>query len=464
MNIQSSLIPILMLAVCMPSHAYSDHRNRRTDSLETVLRKSPPKDKVELVKIYSDLAWGYLEVNGEKSTYYANRCIELAREVKGYYKLADSYRIKGMHHWANARYRQSEEYYNKALEALGQMRQSNKYDEKTIDDIESAIYGSMGNLYNTWGDGAKAIDYYLRAVKIFQKHGWKESESTAYKNTAELYCYMGNLQRAETYYQKAVGVARETHDSLMICNSYEGLAKLYRLRKQYDKAEKLMTQVYQYMFSHPDEGSGRTTCLLNLADIYLDKGDLVKAEKIIRQHEALNKDFRQSEASFDCQRAQLAMQKGNWALTRQLAEQALIEDKDAPEIQFNASWLLARAYAHLGEPALAVKMMNRADSLRIQESNYAYQNSLAEQETRFDSERKDLKIEQLANARSTYLALFLAAVLLVGCSSYCSSTTAKPTENRKNCSQQGSSWKQKSGNGRCWPRICTTDWAAPCHY
>lgn len=401
-----------LLAAQPITSTYSDHRNRRTDSLENVLRKAPPKDKAERLKIYSDLAWGYLETNEQKSIYYADRCIELAREVKGYYKLADCYRIKGMHHWGNARYRQAETCFNKSLETLELMRKSGKYDEKTIDDTESALYGSMGNLYNTWGNGAKAIDYYFRAVKIFQKHGWKESESIAYKNMAELYCAMGNLKRAEIYYHKAVGVARQTHDSLMISGSYEGLAKLYRLRKQYDKAEKLMTHVYQYVFSHPDEGSSRGSCLINLADIYLNKGDLAKAEKVIRQHERLNREFHRSEAPFDCQRAQLAMLKGNWPLARRLAEQALQEDKEAPEIQLNASWLLARAYAHLGEPVLAVRMMDRADSLRAQETSYAYQSSLAEQEVRFDSERKDLKIEQLDSERTTYLMLFLAVVLL----------------------------------------------------
>lgn len=402
-----------LLAASLPATAYSDHRNRKVDSLENVLRKAPPKEKSERLRIYSDLAWGYLETNERKSTFYADRCIELAREVKGYYKLADSYRIKGMHHWGNARYRQAEDCFNKSLEALGQMRESGKYDEEAIDDTESALYGSMGNLYNTWGNGAKAIDYYLRAVKIFQKHGWKESESIAYSNIAELYYGMGNLARAETYLLKGIASARETRDSLMLSNNYRCMAKIHMQRRQYDKAERLMDYVYQYVFSHPDEeGSSRADCLLTLADIFLAKGDLKQAEQYIRQHETMNRDLRHSEAPFDCQRARLAMLKGNWPLARRLAEQALQEDKEAPEIQLNASWLLARAYAHLGEPVLAVRMMDRADSLRAQETSYAYQSSLAEQEVRFDSERKDLKIEQLDSERTTYLMLFLAVVLL----------------------------------------------------
>lgn len=413
MKIKTLFLIFLLLTVNLSATAYSDHRNRRTDSLENVLRKAPPKDKIERLKIYSDLAWGYLETNEQKSTYYADLGIALAQEMQGYYKLADLYRIKGMHHWGNARYEQSKVCFDKSLEALELMRKSRKYDEEAIDDTESAIYGSMGNLYNTWGNGAKAINYYFKAVKLFQKHDWKESESIAYKNMAELYCGMGNLKRAEIYYHKAVGVARQTHDSLMISGSYEGLAKLYRLRKQYDKAEKLMTHVYQYVFSHPDEGSSRSNCLINLADIYLDKGDLVKAEKIIRQHETLNREFHRSEAPFDCQKAQLAMLKGDWTKTKELAERALKIDNQAPEIEMEASRLLARAYTHLGDPAKAVKMMDKADSLFAKQANYAYQSSLTEQEVRFDTERKDLKIESLANARVTYLMLFLSTILLL---------------------------------------------------
>ena len=53
------LLSILyMQAMTLPASAYSDHRNRKVDSLENVLRKAPPKDKVDCLRIYNDLAWG----------------------------------------------------------------------------------------------------------------------------------------------------------------------------------------------------------------------------------------------------------------------------------------------------------------------------------------------------------------------------------------------------------------------
>lgn len=409
------LLSILyMQAMTLPASAYSDHRNRKVDSLENVLRKAPPKDKVDCLRIYNDLAWGYLEINEQKSTYYADCGIALAQEVKDYRKLADLYRIKGMHHWGNSRYGQAKACFDKSLDVLGLMRKSGKYDERTIDDTESSIYGSMGNLYNTWGNDAKAIYYYLQALKLFRKHGWKESESIAYSCIAELYYGMGNLKRAETYLAKGIAAAKTTGDSLMLCNNYRGMAKIHMQHKQYEKAERLIDFVYRYTFSHPDEeGSSRGDCLLCMADIYLAKGDLKKAEQVIDLHETMNRDMHRSEASFECQKAQLAMLKGDWTKVCEQAKRALEEDGQAPEIGVAAAWLLAKAYAHMGEPAKAVSMMDKADSLRTRQANHAYQTSLAEQEVRFDSERKDIKIEQLVNARATYLMLFLAATLLV---------------------------------------------------
>lgn len=407
-------IIILLTTFLSASAEYTDHRNRKVDSLELILRKHPPTDKAELVRIYSDLAWGYLEINEKKSTHYCDLGIPLAKETQGWYKLGEFYRIKGMHHWANARYQQSDECLNQSMEAIEKMRESGKYDENAIDDQLSSVLGTQGNLYNSWGKGAKAVQCYLEALRIFQKHGWKESESVCYSVMAQLYYGMGNNKRAEEYLNKGVVVAKETGDSLMVCNNYRELAKIYMQRKEYAKAEGLMRYVHQYAFCHLDEEvSVAGDCMLIMADIAIAKGNLAKAEQIIQQHETLNYTRHFSDSQFDCQKAMLASLQGNWALTRQLAEKALEGSLDSQEIQIEASSLLAKAYAHLGEADKAVEMMNRVDSLKTKQANYAYQNSLSEQEARFGSEIKDMKIKELEYSRTNYLVLFLITLLLI---------------------------------------------------
>ena len=69
-----NLIKILVQTLffpCMAFAQYTDHRNHypELDSLEQVLATHPPKGD-DLLIIYRNLAWGYLNINGEKVRYY----------------------------------------------------------------------------------------------------------------------------------------------------------------------------------------------------------------------------------------------------------------------------------------------------------------------------------------------------------------------------------------------------------
>ena len=80
-------IPALVLA------DYTDHRNRKVDSLESVLSSGQELTDDELVAAYKDLMWGYLQTDGKRATEYANRARDLSKK-KGYLNSeADALRI-----------------------------------------------------------------------------------------------------------------------------------------------------------------------------------------------------------------------------------------------------------------------------------------------------------------------------------------------------------------------------------
>ena len=64
---------MLLILAFVPKgvHAeYSDHRNRKVDSLEHVL-KTQKLDGEALYRVYDGLMNGYLQTDGKKSSYYA---------------------------------------------------------------------------------------------------------------------------------------------------------------------------------------------------------------------------------------------------------------------------------------------------------------------------------------------------------------------------------------------------------
>ncbi|GHV53398.1 hypothetical protein FACS1894181_17200 [Bacteroidia bacterium] len=71
--------------------------------------------------------------------------------------------------------------------------------DSQVDDEYSMLYGTIGNLYNIQGKSTEAIDWYGKALKLFEKYDWKESQANAYNNIGEMYVAMGNYEQAETY-------------------------------------------------------------------------------------------------------------------------------------------------------------------------------------------------------------------------------------------------------------------------
>lgn len=413
-------IRIIILFLCLvffgiiSAEAYSDHRNRKVDSLEHVLKTAPPTGEADLIRLYDGLAWGYLETNEQKSMRYADLGLGVAEKIKAYKSINNFHRIKGMHHWGNARYAEAEHELNLALEAVDMMHKSGNYDEVDVDDQASALYGTFGNLYNTLGQGAKALEYYFKALRLFEKHEWRESQSLAYSNMADLYYFMGNLSHAMDFYHRGDSIARLTNDALIRTYAERGMAKVCMQKEDYEKAWECINRVYDYVSSHQDEeGSSLSECLFVMTDIAIAENDWAKVEKLISQVESVETEYYQNLSAFYCQKAKLCVHRNDYTQAERYALQARALNTDAPDKAREVFKLLADIYSHLGEPEKAKVFMNKADSIQTSWSNYAYQASLSEEEVRFETEKKDMTISSLSTQKQVMIAIVSLCVVLL---------------------------------------------------
>lgn len=408
------IILSVLLASMAANAAYGDHRGRKVDSLEHVLRTNPPADKVELLRLYDNLACGFLEIDGAKTQAYSDRGIALAKEVEGYKVMANFYRLKGMCYWGEARYDEAEKMLRKASETVALMEKSGKYSEGDVDDMASAVWGTLGNLFNSLGSGAKALEYYHKALRLFKKHEWRESETLAYHNMAELYLCMGNLERAEEYFAWGDSVAQLTHDDYMFTHTNRGLAKVRMMQGNTAEAWRYISKVADYLFAHPDEeGSSRVTCLHIMADIAFSEGDYAKARQLVGRNELLCDSLQMTSAGLLSQKAQLAVFDKAWDEAERLALAALDADSESPELTCGTYKLLAEIYTNMGKADKARLFAEKADSVQTTWSNYAYQTSLSEQEMLFESEQKDSQISSLSKQRMYLMWVVIVAVLLI---------------------------------------------------
>ena len=332
------------LCLCIPLvvYGYDDYRNARVDSLEAALKSANPPKGEELLKAYDELMRGYLSIDDKKAEYYAQKALALSYKVNGVWRRQNALRYLGLLRYGKEDFDEALRYFQQALAVVDTMEHDSRYNEGHVDDARSAIYGSIANVYNLQGKAHLAINYYQKALPIFEKHHWLQSQAILYNNIGELYLIMGNSQEAERNYLLAIQKGEESKDSLMMALPQKGLVKLYIGQNDYEKARQNAEQCYAYYYAHRDEEMEDYPVVLSyMARLNLMEGhrNLAAAKVYAREAVSLADSLRQEEQR-DVYAAccEVAMTEGRWkeALNyglRSVRPDSLATDADANSYQ-----------------------------------------------------------------------------------------------------------------------------------
>ncbi len=420
---------LLFLLLCLASFPlslyaeYSDHRNRNVDSLEHVL-KTQKLEGEELMKVYQGLMNGYLQTDSKKSSHYAKLGIELSEKHHFYSGLHESWRILGLQAYGACLYDSAQHCFDRALEATELMKTDKRYNEENIDNNLSQLYGTLGNLYNIQGKLHLALDYYQKALPIFQRHGWKESECILFYNVGELYLELCNFKAAENSYLSALKAGKQTGDSLMVCGPYSGLAMTALNAGEYKKALEYAQKSIVYYQNHANEEHenlldsyvlfSRIYQLgfknLNTAQQYMSKA-LLLAEKA---------DAPTNVSDAYAQQASLCLDRKEWLQAIEWAKKALDVNDQDPQHNIGVYKTLAHAYSALGKSSDAQHYIDLLYDTMEDQSTSKYQSALSEMEVRYQTLEKEAQLRDLKQRHSVsqlqnwlYISLIVLLVIAV---------------------------------------------------
>ena len=417
---QLLLLPLVLL--CVTARAdYADHRNRKVDSLEQVLQSGQPLNEEQRILAYRDLMWGYLQTDGKRAETSARQVLALSNERNRFNLRVDALRILGMLAYGAERYDESLEYYNWALAVIDTMRTDSRFSEKVIDDNLSSIYGAIGNLCNIQDKNLLAIEYYQKALPIFEKYGWRESLTILHHNIAELYLSMGNDKEAERHYRQAIEKGEETGDSLMMVLSRRGLAKIYIDRNDYQEAQKTIEPAYAYYRAHCDEeASDYAEVLASLAMMNLMDGheNLAQAKAYAREAlDVINDDMMtDTRCIVFSAAAMVEMKAKSWPTALQYALQSIhANDDEATLSDVDSYEMLANIYMQLGNKEEASRYITKVRSMMERFSTQNYQSSISQIEVLYNTEKKQKLIEQLNREKQWHLwfGILLSSLLVI---------------------------------------------------
>ena len=222
MNIGTTKTLTAILAVCLlmlqssqPVCAYNDHRVSKLDSIEQhLLSNRQSMTEEEQMNCLKKLMRGYLPRDSKKHDRYCQEALALSFRHNWLNSRNDALTQLGLQNYGQEKYKEAERYFLWALAVTDSMKSDKRYTEEDIDDNYSQLYGSLGNLYNIQDKALLAIEYYQKALPIFEKHGWLESETTLHHVVGELWLSMGNNEKAEQEYLKGIQTGEASGVSL----------------------------------------------------------------------------------------------------------------------------------------------------------------------------------------------------------------------------------------------------------
>ena len=418
---KNNIIIFLVALWFLPCRALAQYKDYRTyfpelDSLEQVLATNPPEGK-ELRDIYFQLTKGYQGINTQKSMEYARKHISLSIPLNLWKNLANSYNVLGNNFVDISQYDSALVYYGNALDATERMNDfPKKYSKEEIDDNFSKNYGAIGNLYSIQGKNREAIEYYTKAMKLFEKHDWKESLTLVHSNIGEVYRSMDNYPQAKIHHIKADSLAHITGDSLHIAVEKYYFGYLYLDTKDYENALQNAEKAYEYFFSHPVVGDVKPNTLSLLSQIYLEGyGDDLRAEEYARQALVLLDKYNNPRAKAVSLSilSSVYLKRGQWRNAEQAALKALETDDSEPVNTLACYRILSKVYSHQGNAVKVDEYFDKYASLQSSWSTANYQSAIREMEVKYDTEKKEQKITVLEERQRFTIWLSISTVVIL---------------------------------------------------
>ena len=291
--------------------------------------------------------------------------------------------------------------------------------------IEQAAngYSNLANLWHITGNWVASVENYLKALKLFEEIGLQSGVGTTLLNVGELYYSNGRDSLAAVYYQQSEAILRQSGDSLYLAQALTALGDYYSEQKRWKEGETALLEALP-MLESLQFPVGITQASNKLGGIYLHYGQLDKAEQYLNRAyqlaETISSDQEIGWALMNI--ARLAEARGQYQTALEYSRRSLsiFEQLGMKEHIFNAHELLSEIHAAFGQYELALEEHRTFASLQDSFINNQMNRQISELQVAFETEKKDKEITaliqkaQLSQLRNTLLAGSLLAVLLIG--------------------------------------------------
>lgn len=392
---------LIWTLVCIPIFSYS----QSTDSLERELRKNS-HNETERIKIYNLLSIAYRDLDFRKSITYGKLGLALAEKNNDEKNILKLQTNIGGSYFRAAQYDTATLYLDKGL------AMARKLEDHRFEAIISVTYGAI---YQEQSLYDKSLESYLEAAKILESQADKKELCIVYSNIGGIYQILKNYDPALVYFNRAEKLAIMENNQSSLANIYISLSDI-SLQQNKGKEDALGYAQKALSISRSIRNSfTEASALQMISRIYYYYGEpsaaLPLAKEALQKTRTLGFPDLISHALIDLSNTYLYLK--NYEHSMRNAMESLNADSTDSNVAMNAYANLVVANAYLGHPELTEQYLTSYRQVLDRYSNNSYQNSLSELQVKYETEKKELKIEALEKQRQLYIWLGIAATLIL---------------------------------------------------
>jgi signal transduction histidine kinase len=290
----------------------------------------------------------------------------------------------------------------------------NARDDKTKE--EALHYLEAGNICYAKSQYEDALTNYFKALSLYEQINDKTNISTIYTNIAGIYIDMNSITQAEKYVNKALPLAIELNDSLRLAQIYN---KFMRIRHVECKPDECLQYAERCINLFPAvQNYPNLLCAKNtMASIYIEKKQYAKAFAIAK--EALDMSEKEGLEDYIIESKWVMIDIYHALGELNLAEQYaldILSRMDSTDYRLLPIYkLLVRIYAQKGDYSKLVDNLEIMLSVLNKENDQMLASALMEMELKYETEKKELKIDALEEEKRLmiWLSFAVGGVLLL---------------------------------------------------
>lgn len=379
-------IVFILLLACNAVYAQS----KQVDSLKHELGKAV--NETEKVRLINEIANEYIENDPAMMMQYSKKALVLAQSNNLSGLEADSWFNIGNANIMLSRYTEAlKSFTNSQVIYEGLVKKSANKNNADIKSGLARAYGSIGVVCSEQNNYAKSLEYYFKALKLYQETGQEDIAGIVYNNIGIVYETQKDYTKALEYFKKALWIQKKNGDETEAV-TITNIGKVQLAKNEDDNALRSFKEA-EAKFKQHENRRGLAELYNNFGNFYIKKNNVKDAEsyylKALAIFDEVGEKYGASASLGYLGRISASQNKNQEAIRYFERSSALAEEIGTPEQVKESEKELSSLYEKMGDSKQSLVHYKKYSDAKDNINSSENIKSMVREEMNYEFERKE---------------------------------------------------------------------------